>query len=55
MSMIVAKNGPAENAGSRFNRLSKNGIQLPNTDDIRTMHVNATLATIVSRKLPPVR
>ena len=51
ISISVAKNGPAEKAGSILSRLSKTGIQLPSATEIITIIANVTLTAKLLNKV----
>ena len=55
ISIKVAKNGPAEYAGSILKRLSKKGMALPSTTDVITINERERLTTMLFQILPLVK
>lgn len=51
-SIAVAKNGPAENAGSKLRRFNKNGVQLPKLTETNTMLAREMLTTMLCTNEP---
>src|SRR5579862_1330152 len=55
ISIMVAKNGPAEKAGSILKRFRINGIALPSVTETKTIIAKVKLTTILSHNTPLVK